>query len=62
LKVLEAAALITNERHGKHRRCRLRPEALAGATEWLEFYRQFWTGRLDRLDAYLGDNPPGDAA
>ena len=53
LKVLEKAALISNERQGKHRRCRLRPEALDSATEWLEFHRRFWTGSLDRLDAML---------
>jgi len=53
LKVLEQASLISNERHGKHRRCRLRPEALAGAADWLEFYRRFWSGSFDRLDAHL---------
>lgn len=53
LKVLEKAALISNEREGKHRRCRLRPEALDSAMTWLEFHRRFWTGSLDRLDAHL---------
>lgn len=53
LKVLEEASLISNERHGKHRRCRLKPEALAGAAEWIEFQRRFWNGSLDRLDARI---------
>ena len=53
LKVLEQAALITNERIGKHRRCRLRPEAIAAAAKWLEFHRQFWAGSFDRLDVHL---------
>jgi DNA-binding transcriptional ArsR family regulator len=53
LKVLEEASLISNERHGKHRRCRLKPEALAGAAEWIEFQRHFWSGSFDRLDARL---------
>ena len=53
LKVLEDAALITNEREGKHRRCRLQPQGLAAATDWLEFYRRFWTGSFDRLEAHL---------
>lgn len=53
LKVLEEASLISNERHGKHRRCRLKPEALAGAAEWIEFHRRFWSGSFDRLDARL---------
>jgi DNA-binding transcriptional ArsR family regulator len=53
LKVLEEAALISNERHGKHRRCRLKPEALAAAADWLDFSRRFWSGSLERLDAHL---------
>ena len=57
LKVLERAALISNVRVGKHRRCRLKPEALTGAQEWLEFHRRFWTGSLDRLAAHLKTAP-----
>jgi DNA-binding transcriptional ArsR family regulator len=53
LKVLEEAQLITNERAGKHRRCRLRPEALKTASEWLIFYSRFWSGSLDRLADHL---------
>jgi DNA-binding transcriptional ArsR family regulator len=53
LKVLEKAALITNERKGKERICRLRPEALASAREWLDFNRRFWSVSLDRLDQHL---------
>jgi DNA-binding transcriptional ArsR family regulator len=53
LKVLEEASLITNERQGKHRRCHLKPEALTGAAEWIEFQRGFWRGSFDRLEARL---------
>jgi DNA-binding transcriptional ArsR family regulator len=53
LKVLEEASLISNERHGKHRRCRLNPQALAGAAGWFDFYRHFWSGSFDRLDVRL---------
>ncbi|HEV2674649.1 MAG TPA: metalloregulator ArsR/SmtB family transcription factor [Aliidongia sp.] len=53
LKVLEQASLISNEREGKHRRCRLNRAALAGAAEWIEFHRRFWSGSFDRLDARL---------
>lgn len=59
LKVLEEAALISNERRGKHRLCRLRPEALDSAAVWLEFHRRFWTGSLDRLDAHLESEGKG---
>lgn len=53
LKVLERAALISNERAGKQRICRLKPEALSAAAEWLDFHHRFWTGSLHRLDAHL---------
>jgi DNA-binding transcriptional ArsR family regulator len=57
LKVLEEASLISNERDGKHRRCRLKPEALAAASDWLDFHRRFWIGSLGRLDAHLKRSP-----
>jgi DNA-binding transcriptional ArsR family regulator len=53
LKILEDAALISNEREGKHRRCRLEREALASVSAWLDFQRNFWNGSLDRLEAKL---------
>jgi DNA-binding transcriptional ArsR family regulator len=53
LKVLERAALISNERHGKHRRCRLKPEALAAAASWLDFHHRLWSASLERLDSHL---------
>lgn len=57
LKVLEDASLISNERQGKHRRCRLKREALASAAEWIDFQRRFWSGSFDRLDAHLKQQP-----
>jgi DNA-binding transcriptional ArsR family regulator len=53
LKVLEHAALITNERQGKHRRCHLQREVLTSAAEWIDFHRSFWSGSLDRLEVRL---------
>lgn len=57
LRVLEQAHLISRERQGKHRSCRLEPEALARADEWLRFYRRFWSAAFDRLDAHLKRKP-----
>jgi DNA-binding transcriptional ArsR family regulator len=53
LKVLEQAELITNERRGKARVCRLRPDTLAKAKDWLDFSRRFWGASLERLDQHL---------
>ncbi|MBV8536889.1 MAG: helix-turn-helix transcriptional regulator [Alphaproteobacteria bacterium] len=53
LKVLEQASLIIRSRDGQHRRCRLNAAALREATEYLEFYRRFWSDGFDRLAAHL---------
>ena len=53
LKVLEGARLIVRERDRQFQRCRLAPSGLRDAAEWIEFYRDFWTQSLDRLEAHL---------
>ena len=53
LKVLEEAGLIAKEKEGRVVRCRLEPEPLSRAADWVEDYRQFWEGQLDRLARYL---------
>jgi DNA-binding transcriptional ArsR family regulator len=59
LKVLERARLITREREAQWRRCRLAPEPLKEAGEWVERMRAFWDSRFDRLDKFLArDTPP----
>ncbi|MCK8502173.1 ArsR/SmtB family transcription factor [Myxococcus fulvus] len=55
LKVLERAGLITRSREAQWRPCRLAPEPLKDATDWLEDYREFWEASLDRLEDYLAD-------
>ena len=57
LKVLEEAALIARTRNGQQLICRLNPEGLKTAQEWLDHYRAFWSGAFDRLDAHLKNNP-----
>ena len=53
LRVLEEAGLIARRVDGQHRRCCLQPALLRSATEWLGFYREFWSSSLDRLDEHL---------
>src|ERR1700682_4781042 len=53
LRVLEAAALVRQERDGQFRRYRLDAQGLQTAAEWLDFYRRFWSESLDRLDEHL---------
>jgi DNA-binding transcriptional ArsR family regulator len=53
LKVLERAGLIARGREAQWRPCRLEAAPLKDAAEWLEHYRRFWEGSLDRLERYL---------
>ncbi|MDH3235013.1 MAG: metalloregulator ArsR/SmtB family transcription factor [Alphaproteobacteria bacterium] len=53
LKVLENARLIARERDAQWRRCRIEPEGLKAAADWVEQYRKFWEGRLDALADFL---------
>ena len=53
LKVLEGAGLISRGRDAQWRPCKLEPEKLREATDWLEQYRQLWDGRFNRMEDYL---------
>jgi DNA-binding transcriptional ArsR family regulator len=53
IKVLENAGLIRREVRWRTHICRLEPEPLASAYEWLRFYERFWTERLDALAQLL---------
>jgi DNA-binding transcriptional ArsR family regulator len=53
LKVLEGAGLIVRGRDGQKRPCRIRPERLVEARQWLDHTRQAWEARFDRLERFL---------
>jgi DNA-binding transcriptional ArsR family regulator len=53
LKVLERANLIVRRTDAQWRRCRIKPEHLKEAADWIERYRAFWETRFDGLDGYL---------
>ncbi len=61
IKALENAGLIRREVRGRTHFCRLDPGPLASADEWLGFYRQFWTHRLDALEEILRQEEPESA-
>lgn len=48
--VLEAAGLVTTEKIGRVRTCRLGRRGLAEEAAWIEQYRQLWAARFDGLD------------
>ena len=51
--VLEQAELVTTEKVGRVRTCRLGPRRLEEETAWIERYRQLWDSRFAELDNVL---------
>ena len=48
--VLEQAGLVTTEKVGRVRTCRLGLRELEQEAAWIESYRQSWAARFDDLD------------
>jgi DNA-binding transcriptional ArsR family regulator len=53
LRVLEKAGLLRRRRYGRVHEMQLDAEPLKKAAQWVEEYRKFWEGSLDRLAEYL---------
>jgi len=54
VRVLEAAGLITTEKQGRVRMCRLEAQRLGELERWISGYEAAWRTRLDRLEEILG--------
>ena len=50
VSVLEQAGLVTTEKVGRVRTCRLGLRRLDEEAAWIESYRQLWDARFDELD------------
>ena len=48
--VLEHAGLVTTEKLGRVRTCKIGPRRLEEELAWIEKYRQLWAARFDELD------------
>src|SRR3954469_3632194 len=53
LKVLEESGGVPSKKVGRVRPCRIDPEKLSLAEQWVSQRRQMWERSLDRLGAYL---------
>jgi DNA-binding transcriptional ArsR family regulator len=53
VSVLEQAGLVSTEKVGRVRTCKLGPRRLEAETEWIENYRKLWDCRFDALDAIV---------
>jgi DNA-binding transcriptional ArsR family regulator len=55
LQVLEGSGLVTSQKVGRVRTCKLEPRVLQKAEKWISERRQGWERRLDRLGALLAE-------
>lgn len=53
LGVLTAAGLITQEKRGRVKWCKLEPDAMKGASVWMQGFGQFEPVNLDAFEAFL---------
>ena len=53
--VLEQAGLVTTEKLGRVRTCKLGLSRLEEEAAWIERYRQLWDARFDELDKIVED-------
>lgn len=57
LKVLEQSGLVTSEKKGRVRTCRIDPARLSAAERWVAERRAMWERNLDRLGKFLEEEP-----
>ena len=53
--VLEQAGLVTTEKVGRVRTCKLGLGGLEEEAAWIERYRQLWDARFDELDKVIDE-------
>jgi len=53
--VLEQAGLVTTQKVGRVRTCRLGSHRLEAEAAWIERYRQLWAARFEGLDRVIAD-------
>src|SRR5436190_7548872 len=58
VSILEDARLVTTEKQGRVRTCRLGPRGLAEEATWIATYRRMLEERLDHLGAFLERTAP----
>ncbi|MFL5144329.1 MAG: ArsR/SmtB family transcription factor, partial [Microvirga sp.] len=57
LDVLSDAGLVTRVKTGRTVACRLAADPMEEAMNWLSRYARFWSAQLDRLAAFVEEEP-----
>jgi len=60
IRLLEEAELVTTEKVGRVRRCRLEPGPMRTLEQWIAEHRAIWERHFDRLSDVLDDAFPTD--
>ena len=55
LQALEASGLISTQKTGRVRTCRIEPEAMSAAESWIAGQRAVWEGRVNRFETYVDE-------
>lgn len=50
IRVLEKAGLIEIKDKGRERKCFLNPLPLQPVMDWLQFYKSYWSSKIDDLN------------
>ncbi len=58
LKLLEEAGVVSRVVDGRTHRLALRPQALAGASDWIQTQRERWERLFDLVGEYLEERKP----
>lgn len=53
VRVLEQSRLVSSEKIGRVRTCKLEPHALQATEAWLHQHISAWEKRLDRMEAHI---------
>lgn len=56
VKILTECGLIIIRPNGRERYCEVQLKPLRQVHDWTKQYRQFWTEKLDALDAFLNSD------
>jgi DNA-binding transcriptional ArsR family regulator len=59
VQVLESCGLVTTEKVGRTRTCRMERAAMTAAEQWITDRRRGWEARLDRLGDVLTERNDG---
>ena len=58
MKILSECGLVVVKQQGRERYCAANLEQLKEVSDWAEQYRQFWSAKLDQLEAFLATHDP----